>query len=83
MVRKVPAKMSTSQVKIVWPKKSSSGRPAGRPRIGEEGDDHREIEALHQHEEGQDDVGERREEVGPELAAEDCQGALHAASPAS
>ncbi len=28
MVRKVPAKISTSQVKIVWPKKSSSGRPA-------------------------------------------------------
>ena len=26
--RKVPAKISTSQVKIVWPKKSSSGRPA-------------------------------------------------------
>ena len=83
MVRKVPAKISTSQVKIVWPKKSSSGRPAGRARVGEKGDDEREVVALDEQEEGQDDVGERREEVGPQLAAEDGQRAVHAASPAS
>src|SRR6202035_4793684 len=52
-------------------------RTAGRARIVQEGDDHREDEAVDDEEEEEHHVGERREEVGPQLAVEGRQDGPH------